>query len=131
MADVGRCPALHPENMDATCSDEHGRLDLASSHVVDGGCARLLNVDKALFGQLRSGPTELGAALAGATSSSSLGNHGPVIRSKYPYPTYSGVGPAAGGLQGTHRLSYGQCPLGDDMCGRQVAPPDKLFPMKM
>ena len=54
MADVGRCPALHPENMDATCSDEHGRLDLASSHVVDGGCARLLNVDKALFGQLDS-----------------------------------------------------------------------------
>ena len=52
MADVGRCPALHPENMDATCSDEHGRLDSASSHVVDGGCARLLNVDKALFGQL-------------------------------------------------------------------------------
>ena len=56
MADVGRCPALHPENMDATCSDEHDRLDLASSHVVDGGCARLLNVDKALFGQLSSGP---------------------------------------------------------------------------
>jgi len=52
MADVGRCPALHPENMDAACSDEHGRLDSASSHVVDGGCARLLNVDKALFGQL-------------------------------------------------------------------------------
>ena len=56
MADVGRCPALHPENMDATCSDEHGRLDLASSHMVDGGCARLLNVDKALFGQLSLGP---------------------------------------------------------------------------
>ena len=54
MADVGRCPALHPENMDATCSDEHGRLDLVSSHMVDGGCARLLNVDKALFGQLDS-----------------------------------------------------------------------------
>ena len=57
MADVGRCPALHPENMDATCSDEHGRLDSASSHVVDGGCAGLLNVDKALFGQLSSGPS--------------------------------------------------------------------------
>ena len=57
MADVGRCPALHPENMDATCSDEHGRLDTASSHVVDGGCAGLLNVDKALFGQLSLGPT--------------------------------------------------------------------------
>ena len=52
MADVCRSPALHPENMDATCSDEHGRLDSASSHVVDGGCAGLLNVDKALFGQL-------------------------------------------------------------------------------
>ena len=57
MADVGRCPALHPENMDATCSDEHGRLDSASSHVVDGGCAGLLNVDKALIGQLSSQPT--------------------------------------------------------------------------
>ena len=57
MADVGRCPALHPENMDATCSDEHGRLDLVSSHMVDGGCARLLNVDKDLFGQLSLGPT--------------------------------------------------------------------------
>ena len=56
MADVGRCPALHPENMDATCSDEHGRLDLVSSHMVDGGCAGLLNVDKALFGQLSLGP---------------------------------------------------------------------------
>ena len=54
MADVGRCPALHPENMDATCSDEHGRLDLVSSHMVGGGCAGLLNVDKALFGQLDS-----------------------------------------------------------------------------
>ena len=52
MADVGRCPALHPENMDATCSDEHGRLDLVSSHLVGGGCAGLLNVDKALIGQL-------------------------------------------------------------------------------
>ena len=54
MADVCRCPALHPENMDATCSDDHGRLDLVSSHMVGGGCAGLLNVDKALFGQLRS-----------------------------------------------------------------------------
>ena len=54
MADVGRCPALHPENMDATCSDEHGRLDSASSHVVDGGCGGLLNVDNALIGQLSS-----------------------------------------------------------------------------
>ena len=57
MADVGRCPALHPENMDATCSDEHGRLDLVSSHMVDGRCAGLLNVDKALIGQLSSQPT--------------------------------------------------------------------------
>ena len=57
MADVCRCPALHPENMDATCSDEHGRLDLVSSHMVGCGCARLLNVDKALFGQLSLRPT--------------------------------------------------------------------------
>ena len=57
MADVCRCPALHPENMDATCSDEHGRLDLVSSHMVDGRCAGLLNVDKALIGQLSSQPT--------------------------------------------------------------------------
>ena len=56
MADVCRCPALHPENMDATCSDEHGRLDSASSHVVDGGYAGLLNVDKALIGQLSPKP---------------------------------------------------------------------------
>ena len=42
---------------------------------------------------------------AGATSS--RGNHRcPVVRSRYPYPTYGGVGPAAGGLQGTRRLSY-------------------------
>ena len=46
---------------------------------------------------------------AGATSS--RGNHGPVIRYMYPYPTYGGVGPAAGGLQGTHRLSYDPVPI--------------------
>ena len=57
MADGCRCPALHPVNMDATCSDEHGRLDLVSSHMVDGRCAGLLNVDKALIGQLSSQPT--------------------------------------------------------------------------
>ena len=54
MADVCRCPALHPENMDATCSDVRELLAPTSFHVVDGGCARLLNVDKALFGQLSS-----------------------------------------------------------------------------
>ena len=52
MADVCRCPALHPENMDATCSDVRELLAPTSFHVVGGGCARLLNVDKALFGQL-------------------------------------------------------------------------------
>ena len=62
-------------------------VDETSSSTVDGGLGR------------RSEPP-----WAGATSS--RGNHGPVIRSRYPYPTYSGVGPAAGGLQGTHRLSY-------------------------
>ena len=57
MADVGRCPALHPENMDATCSDVRELLAPTSFHVVGGGCAGLLNVDKALFGQLSLGPT--------------------------------------------------------------------------
>ena len=28
------------------------------------------------------------------------------MSSRYPYPTYGGVGPAAGGLKGTRRLSY-------------------------
>ena len=59
MADVGRCPALHPENMDATCSDVRELLAPTSFHVVGGGCAGLLNVDKALFGQLSSGPKQL------------------------------------------------------------------------
>jgi hypothetical protein len=54
MADVCRSPALHPENMDATCSDVRELLAPTSFHVVDGGCARRLNVDNALFGQLRS-----------------------------------------------------------------------------
>ena len=71
MADFCRCPALHPENMNATCSDEHGRLVLASSHVVDGGCAGLLNVDKALIGQL-----------------SPLGKLSPAIESSRACPSY-------------------------------------------
>ena len=54
MADVCRCPALHPENMDATCSDVRELLAPTSFHVVGGGCAGLLNVDKALFGQFSS-----------------------------------------------------------------------------
>ena len=52
---------------------------------------------------------------AGATSS--RGNHGPVIRSRYPYPTYGGVGPASGGLQGTRRLSYDPSLVGPDQRG--------------
>ena len=52
MADVGRCPALHPENMDATCSDVRELLAPTSFHVVHGGCAGVLNVDRALIGQL-------------------------------------------------------------------------------
>ena len=57
MADVCRSPALHPENMDATCSDVRELLAPTSFHVVDGGCAGLLNVDKALIGQLSLRPT--------------------------------------------------------------------------
>ena len=36
----------------------------------------------------------------------SRGTLGPVIHSAYPYPTYGGVGPASGGLQGARRLAY-------------------------
>ena len=52
---------------------------------------------------------------AGATSS--RGNHGPVIRYRYPYPTYGGVGPASGGLQGTLRLVPDPNHLQDDQRG--------------
>ena len=41
-----------------------------------------------------------------AGTTSSRGTLGPVIHSKYPYPTYSGVGTASGGLQGARRLAY-------------------------
>ena len=61
MADHGRCHALHPENMDATCSDVHALLDFASSHMVDGGCASVLNVDNALIGQLSPAGRAVGA----------------------------------------------------------------------
>ena len=54
MADEARCTPLHPENMDATCSDvcDCELLAPTSFHVVHGGCASVLNVDKALIGQL-------------------------------------------------------------------------------
>ena len=52
MADEARCTHLHPENMDATCSDVRELLAPTSFHVVHGGCASPLNVDKALIGQL-------------------------------------------------------------------------------
>ena len=38
--------------MDATCSDVRELLAPTSVHVVHGGCASPLNVDKALIGQL-------------------------------------------------------------------------------
>ena len=52
MADEARCTPLHPENMDATCSDVRELLAPTSFHVVHGGCVGSLNVDKALIGQL-------------------------------------------------------------------------------
>ena len=52
MAEEARCTPLHPENMDATCSDVRELLAPTSFHVVHGGCASVLNVDKALIGQL-------------------------------------------------------------------------------
>ena len=57
MADEARCTPLHPENMDATCSDVRELLAPTSFHVVHGGCASVLNVDKALIGQLRVEPS--------------------------------------------------------------------------
>ena len=52
MADEARCTPLHPENMDATCSDVRELLAPTPFHVVHGGCASPLNVDRALIGQL-------------------------------------------------------------------------------
>ena len=52
MADEARCTPLHPENMDATCSDVRELLAPTSFHVVHGGCASPLNVDRALIGAL-------------------------------------------------------------------------------
>ena len=52
MADEARCTPLHPENTDATCSDVRELLAPTSFHMVHGGCASVLNVDKALIGQL-------------------------------------------------------------------------------
>ena len=52
MADEAWCTPLHPVNMGATCSDVRELLAQMSFHVVHGGCAGSLNVDKALIGQL-------------------------------------------------------------------------------
>ena len=41
-----------------------------------------------------------------AGTTSSRGTLGPVIHSIRPSPTYGGVGPASGGLQGARRLAY-------------------------
>ena len=47
--------------MDATCSDVREILAPMSFNMVHGGCASVLNVDKALIGQL----SPLGKAVAG------------------------------------------------------------------
>ena len=52
MAEEARCTPLHPENMGATCSDVRELLAPTSFHVVHGGCASPLNVDRAFIGQL-------------------------------------------------------------------------------
>ena len=52
MADEAWCTPLHPENMGATCSDVRELLAPTSFHVVHGGCASPLNVERALIGQL-------------------------------------------------------------------------------
>ena len=52
MADEAWCTPLHPVNMGATCSDVRELLAPTSFHVVHGGCAGSLNVDKALIGPL-------------------------------------------------------------------------------
>ena len=62
MADEARCTPLHPENMDATCSDVREILAPTSFHMVHGGCASVFNVDKALIGQLS--PLRSGQAVA-------------------------------------------------------------------
>ena len=71
MADEARCTPLHQENMDATCSNVRELLALTSFHMVHGGCASVLNVDKALIGQL-----------------SPLGKLSPAIESSTRGPSY-------------------------------------------
>ena len=56
---------------DTTCSDVHELLAPTSFHVVHGGCASVLNVDKALIGQL-----------------SPLGKLSPAIESSRACPSY-------------------------------------------
>ena len=74
MADEARCTPLHPENMDATCSDVRELLAPTSFHVVHGGCASVLNVDKALIGQL-SPLGKLEAEGGGTAGGGSAGAH--------------------------------------------------------
>ena len=71
MADEAWCTPLHPENMGATCSDVRELLAPTSFHVVHGGCASPLNVDRALIGQL-----------------SPLGKLSPAIESSRACPSY-------------------------------------------
>ena len=52
----------------------------------------------------------------------SWGTLGPVIYYIYPYPTYGGVGPASGGLQGARRLAYDPDHIGCDQGGKGVKP---------
>ena len=52
MADEARCTPLHPENMDATCSDVRELLAPTSFHMVHGGCESPLSVGNALFDHL-------------------------------------------------------------------------------
>ena len=46
MADEARCTPLHPENMDATCSDVRELLAPTSFHMVHGGCASVLKIER-------------------------------------------------------------------------------------
>ena len=55
-----------------------------------------------------------------AGTTSSRGTLGPVIHSTYPYPTYGGVGPASGGLQGARRLAYDPDPVEPDQVRKGV-----------
>ena len=55
-----------------------------------------------------------------AGTTSSRGSIGPVIHYIHPYPTYGGVGPASGGLQGALGLASGPIILSDDRVGKRI-----------